>query len=165
MKICIAYSSRTGNTRRMAEGLAQELRELGPVLVDLNALPAGAALPEAEVYLIGYWVRRGAPDVTAARFIQSLRNARAGLFGTLGAYPYSAHGRRAAQAAEALLSDTCEHLGTFQCQGALAEDVLRRSRARKGEPSEETKRRHRIAAGHPNAEDWHFAAGLFRERF
>ena len=135
------------------------------MLVDLAKQPAHSPLPEADIYLLGYWVRRGGPDATAARFIQSLKNARTGLFGTLGAYPYSQHGRRAAQAAESLLDESCQHLGSFLCQGRLAEDVLRRSRERKGEPDEATRQRHRVAAGHPNAEDWRFAARLFWERF
>lgn len=161
MNIGIVYSSVTGNTRRLAEGIARELADLHPVLADAGG---PEALPEAEVYLVGYWADKGRPDERASAFLKQLRSVRVGLFGTLGACPYGPHARMIQAAAEELLDESCTLIGSFLCQGPVDPGLLARMRQPDRPVSAETRCRHRIAAGHPNAEDMHYAAGLFRER-
>lgn len=161
MKLLIVYSSVTGNTRRLAEGIARELADLQPAVADIQTLDG---LPAADVYLVGYWADKGHADDLAAGFIRRLKNVKVGLFGTLGAYPYGKHARMIQSSAEELLDASCECVGSFLCQGPVALDLLARMKNRVGTSCPAADLRHRIAAGHPNADDMRYAAGLFRER-
>ena len=161
MKLWVVYSSMTGNTRRLAEGIASELADLQPVVSDIQAL---TSLPIADVYLVGYWADKGHPDDQAAGFIRQLKNTKVGLFGTLGAYPYGKHARMIQASAEELLDESCECVGSFLCQGPVNPELLMRLKSREGASRPEADLRHQIAANHPNADDMRYAAGLFRER-
>jgi flavodoxin len=89
----IVYSSKTGNTRKLAEGIQKGLadalgRELRIAAVEENPDPAGT-----DWILVGFWADRGNADQKALCYIQSLEGRKVGLFGTLGAYPDSDHAR------------------------------------------------------------------------
>lgn len=161
MELWIVYSSVTGNTRRLAEGIARELEDFHPRLADIQELDA---MPGADVCLVGYWADKGLPDERVSAFLKKLRNTRVGLFGTLGAYPYGKHARMVQAAAEELLDDSCPLIGSFLCQGPVDPRVLERMRRSGGADNPETRRRHQNAANHPNEDDMHYAAALFRER-
>ena len=90
MKLLIMYSSRPGNTRRLAEGIATYLPEFE---VSLLPVEEADALPEADAYLVGYWADRGHADEKSQALIGRLAGKKVGLFGTLGAYPYGKHAR------------------------------------------------------------------------
>ena len=161
MRLWIVYSSVTGNTRRLAEGIAQELGDFQPRLAEIDSLDAP---PEADVCLVGYWADKGRPDERASRFLSGLRHTRVGLFGTLGAYPYGPHARMVQAAAEELLDENCPLIGSFLCQGPVNPRLLERMRHAGSPDNPEAQRRHQIAAHHPNEGDMRYAAGLFRER-
>ena len=84
MKLLIMYSSRTGNTRRLAEGIATYLPEFE---VSLLPVEEADALPEADAYLVGYWADRGHADEKSQALIGRLAGKKVGLFGTLGGLP------------------------------------------------------------------------------
>ena len=159
-QLVILYSTRTGNTKKLAQGLARELEEFEPVVMERKA---GEAVPQAQAYLAGYWADRGHANEEMEIFLKSLKNVKVGLFGTLGAYPYGPHARHIAQAAEDCLGEGCVLLGHFLCQGPVDPALLQRMGAGKP-PTPETRRRHAIAAIHPNEADIRYAAALFRER-
>ena len=69
MKLLIMYSSRTGNTRRLAEGIATYLPEFE---VSLLPVEEADALPEADAYLVGYWADRGHADEKSQALIGRL---------------------------------------------------------------------------------------------
>ena len=161
MKVAVFYSTRTGNTRRLAQGIADELSAYAPALIDLAQLQG--PLPAADCYLVGYWADRGRADERAQLFLKQLTGQKVGLFGTLGAYPYGPHARHIMQAAEDCLSDSCLLMGHFLCQGPVDPDLLQRMAADKP-IAPQAKTRHVIAATHPNQTDIQYAASLFKER-
>ncbi|MDR2211442.1 MAG: flavodoxin family protein [Spirochaetaceae bacterium] len=115
----IVYSSRTGNTRRLAEGIHRGLTDaLGwePRLaaVEENPDPAGA-----EWILAGFWVDRGTADQKILEFLKTLGGRRVGLFGTLGASPESKHAGDVRQRVQTLASEKNTLLGCFLCQGKI----------------------------------------------
>lgn len=64
MKVLIAYSSRTGNTRRVAEALAKAAPE-GSLLARVEDTPSADGF---DVVFAGYWLDRGGPDAKAKEF-------------------------------------------------------------------------------------------------
>jgi flavodoxin len=156
----IVYSSRTGNTRKLAEGIHRVLGESG--------LPARIAPVEekpdpgeAPWVLVGFWADRGHADDRSLEFIASLTGRRLGLFGTLGAYPDSDHARDLAGKTEALAAEKNTCLGSFLCQGKVDPALIERFKNLPPDNphamTEERRKRHEEAARHPNDDD--IAAG------
>ena len=83
--VAVIYSSRTGNTKKVAEHLAEALGASCHSVKDTTAVPESAAL------CIGTWIDRGTADAAAKKYIESLRGRRVFIYGTLGAEPDSEH--------------------------------------------------------------------------
>jgi len=112
MKSLVVCSSKTGNTRRVAEAVARALGE-GTVL----ATPADAPdYREFDLVAVGFWIEKGRPNQEIRKYLRRLKGKKVALFFTLGADPASEHARRSlANACEALEGN--EIVGHFFCQG------------------------------------------------
>lgn len=151
MKSLIVYSSRTGNTRMIAEAIH-------------SAMPAGTALipvenaPDPAGYdflALGFWVDKGGPDAAMAAYMDQLSGLKLGLFGTLGAWPDSDHAHKSMQRALNRVSGN-EVLGTFICQGKVDPKLIAAMSKMRNSPhpmNEERKARLEEAAKHPNEAD------------
>jgi flavodoxin len=153
----IVYSSKTGNTRKLAEGIQKGLAEaLGAepriAAVEENPDPAGAGW-----ILVGFWADKGKADQKASQYLESLEGCRVGLFGTLGADPTSEHARNTARSAQDLAAEKNTVLGYFLCQGkidpALTEAFKKLPADNPHAMTEERMARHREAAKHPDEKD------------
>ena len=149
MTRCIIYSSITGNTRQLAEAMA---RAEGSPLYTVQDAPN----PEMfSLLALGFWVRKGRPDDRMLRFMESVRNAKVYLFGTLGAWPDSPHAKRCIQETQRLLSAQGNTvIGHFLCQGKVNPKIVTAS-AQKGTHSLTPERAARLAEAehHPDAQD------------
>jgi flavodoxin len=167
MRGLVVYSSRTGNTKRIAEAIMSELPEKTLIT------PVEAA-PDPEPFdwvFLGYWVDRGSADGKSAAYIKKLSGKGVALFGTLGAYPDSEHARDAQEAVRALLEPRNWVVGSFICQGRIDPELTRRFQSLPKEHphgwTPERAQRHRDAASHPDEADCNRArqeARLFFER-
>lgn len=125
MKSLVVYSSRTGNTEKVARAIAASL----PRPCDLCAvdeapdLSRGAGTLGYDFVALGFWVDKGGPDAAAARYMQTVKDCRVGLFGTLGAWPDSDHARDCIHRAEEMVEGN-EVLGAFLCQGRIDPAVV-----------------------------------------
>lgn len=148
LRAAVICSSVTGNTRRVAEALT-----LGRFpLYDVRQSPDTAAY---DLLALGFWVRKGLPDARSQGFWERLHGKRVFLFGTLGAWPKSAHACRCLEGAHALLTANGNRIvGEFLCQGRVSPQVLAVS-ARKGTHPMTEGRAARLAeaARHPDAGD------------
>jgi flavodoxin len=153
----IVYSSKTGNTRKLAEGIHRGLaealgREARLAPVEENPDPAGA-----EWILTGFWADRGNADPKTLQYIKSLEGRRIGLFGTLGASPESAHAKDIAQKAREAATEKNTVLGCFLCQGKIDPALTARFRDLPADnPHAMTPERvklHEEAAKHPDEKD------------
>lgn len=149
MKICIVYSSCSGNTRRVAEALAAISGT--PCFAVRQAPDPGAY----DLLALGFWVRKGQADARARRYMERVRGKRVFFFGTLGAWPRSEHARLCAAGTRALLEQGGNVvLDGFLCQGRVNPAVVAASQ-RQGRHSMSPARQARLdeAARHPDAED------------
>jgi flavodoxin len=153
MRSLVVYSSKTGNTRKVAEAVREGL---GPSteLFDVKHAPPPDAF---DLVALGFWVDAGAPDADAREYMKQLRSGKVALFMTLGALPDSDHAREAMQSAQTLLRD-CEIVGTFASQGRVDPALI------EGLKDIPPQRREMIkaAASHPDEEDLRGARETFQ---
>jgi flavodoxin len=153
----IVYSSKTGNTRKLAEGIHRGLaealgREVRIGAVEKNPDPAGA-----DWVLAGFWADRGNADQKALQYLKSLEGRKIGLFGTLGAYPDSDHAREISKKVQDLAAEKNTVLGCFLCQGKIDPALTERFKSLPADNphamTPERMKRHLEAAKHPDEKD------------
>lgn len=160
LKSLLVYSSRTGNTKKVGEAIAE-------VFQNIDIFPVAQA-PSPEDYdfiLVGFWVNRGTADDEAKAYMARLKNKKVALFATLGAYPDSQHAVDSMERAGALLDASNQLKGTFICQGKVDGRLLEKFRELPtGHPhavTPEREARHREAAKHPDSIDLERAQKTF----
>lgn len=162
LKTLVVYSSRTGNTRKVAEAI-QEVVPSGTEIFPVEEAPS----PDGYDFVaVGYWVDRGGPDKLAAEYMSTIKATKIGLFGTLGAYPDSDHAAKAMTNAEALVRENSV-LGHFICMGkvdpALTERFKNLPADHPHAMTPERMARHIESAKHPSDEDLAKAKRVFSE--
>ncbi len=156
MKSLVIYSSKTGNTKMVAEAIAEVLPN-----VTLSAVENAPDYVDYDVIAIGFWVDKGMPNKEIIEYCKTVNNKNVFLFGTLGAYPDSDHGKECMAKSEALLNEEGQNnqvLGSFLCMGKVDPKILemmaKMREAQKHHPmTEERKNRIEEAKKHPNEED------------
>lgn len=79
MSYAIVYSSKTGNTRLLADAI----REVAGDDCIYFGEPSDAAL-SADILYVGFWTDKGTCDSTVADFLKKLDGKKVFLFGTAG---------------------------------------------------------------------------------
>lgn len=124
MKSLIVYSSLSGNTKKIAEAMAEVVEDAE--LISVQEFQA-AMRTNFDVFYIGYWVDKGDCDAASLRVLKQLQDARIVLFGTLGAAENTAYYERIKANVEAHTAHA-HVLGHFLCQGRVQEAVIERYR-------------------------------------
>lgn len=163
MKTLIVFSSKTGNTRKLAYAVHLALPDAELCRVEMAPKPDSYDL----IYL-GFWVENGTVDEKTQAYMERLKGKKVALFATLGAYPGSKHAKESLDAAAALLPE-CEVVDRFVCQGAIDPELIEWMETLPKDhgygPTESRKKLWKDAAGHPDdadlktAADW--ALGVF----
>jgi len=161
MKTLVTYSSRTGNTRLVAQAVHKAMPE-GGLLVPVEDAPD----PEGfDFVAVGFWVDKGMPDAKAQAYMQRLSGRIVGVFGTLGAYPDSQHARDClAKTLELLRGSTV--VASFLCQGKVDPKLVEAMSRMPGNAhpmTPERKARLEEAAKHPDATDLANARSVFAQ--
>ena len=122
MKYAIVYSSKTGNTKLLAQAI-------GSALPPEDCLYFGPPSPEAltaqRVY-VGFWTDKGTCDGETQAFLSSLTNQEVFLFGTAGFGGAPAYFAKILAAAQAHVPASAHVLGSFMCQGKMPQAVRQR---------------------------------------
>ena len=152
-KWVIIYSSVTGNTKAVADAMAEALDGHADVF---RVQDAPEDLSAYDVVLLGYWLRLGAPDPMMLKYLPSVHDARVCFFQTHGTETHSEHAVTAFARAGYQLGTGCEILGTFGCRGKIHPALIeKRKAAGKDDPhgGPHSIERWKTAATHPDAED------------
>ncbi len=153
MKSLVIYSTLTGNTKMVAEAVAEVMPN-----ADIFAIENAPNPADYDLVAVGYWVDRGRPDNKTCKWLESLENSKIILFGTLGAYPDSDHAKESMANGEALVKDRGNIvLGSWLCQGKvdpkLLQAMAKMPNAGGHLMTEERKARIEEAKKHPNDQD------------
>lgn len=158
MKYIVIYSSKTGNTKMVAEAIAGALPE-GTPCVSVKEIPEDVA--SYDCAFVGYWVDRGTADAAAKQVLETIETPKLALFATLGADPKSEHAAKCLVNGEALANN--EVVGKFICQGKIDPKLL--EQMYKMFPADnphgrnpENEARHKAASTHPDQADLQAAA-------
>ena len=163
MKFLVVYSSRTGNTQKVARAIYDALPEPKDIFSAKEAPdPSGY-----DFLALGFWVDKGTANAGSAGYMETVKNKKIGLFGTLGAYPDSDHAKQCMKKAKALVQGN-EILGEFLCQGKVDPALIKMMETKmKDDPhhrmTPERKARLEEAAKHPDEKDLANARALFVE--
>ena len=126
----VFYSSKTGNTRLLAQTVAQALPPedclyFGP--------PAPQAL-DAQVLYVGFWTDKGTCDEGVANFLHQVTDQQVFLFGTAGFGGAPAYFDQILTRVEANLEGRGTVVGRFMCQGKMPRAVRDRYAAMEESP-------------------------------
>lgn len=152
MKFLIVYSSKTGNTEKVAKALYSEAPE-GSVLAKVNDMPDATYF---DVVFIGYWMDRGSADEKTIRYLRTLGGKKVVLFETMGADPKSEHAYTGFCNAAKYLDEGSTVLGVFAVQGAVDPALIQAMKEMaKGNPhnSSAMEKTVKEAAKHPDDKD------------
>lgn len=99
MNSIVIYSSRTGNTKQVAEAIVGVLPE-GTPCVPVNEAPAD--LSQYDLVFMGFWADQGNADKAAQAVLKRIDNEKVALFATLGVPPMMPHAKETMVAATGL---------------------------------------------------------------
>lgn len=127
MNCPIFFASRTGNTKLLAQTLADALSKENPTqLINADACQKLPEFPEDTTYFIGFWTDKGDCSPAIQAVLQSLKNRKVFLFGTAGFGQSQDYFNK-------ILTNVSSHLpagntviGSFMCQGKMPENVRAR---------------------------------------
>lgn len=161
MKTLVVYSSLSGNTKYLAEGIYDALKGEK----DIKSVKEADNWKEYDRILVGYWVDKGGPDKNAKEFLEKLKDKRVGVFATLGAYPDSEHAKTSLEAGVNIIKENNIPDASFICQGRLSEAIKSRLKKMPKDhshyPDEKRLKRWKDAESHPNEEDVKDAVKVF----
>lgn len=120
MKILVAYFSKTGNTRKVAEAIYQALEETEKIIKPMEEVES---LNEFSLIFCGFPVHSHSVPVPAQKLLVKIRpQTRTALFSTHGSLREGRMPREAINNAIGIIKG--EILGFFTCRGKVEEDVI-----------------------------------------
>ena len=146
MKSLIVYSSKSGNTKKLAEAI----RDILPGEKVLKTMEVNPTTDGYDLVCAGFWFQAGKPDHQAATFLTSCKSGKLFLFATHGAANESGHAANGMATAK-LLAASSEILGSFHCQGEVNPKLIEKARSMDSPPPWISDAP--LANGHPNTDD------------
>ncbi|MFT5701177.1 MAG: menaquinone-dependent protoporphyrinogen IX oxidase [Desulforhopalus sp.] len=147
MKALVAYSSKSGNTKKLAEALYGAVQfEKDLVAISDNPDPSGY-----DFVAVGFWLQAGQPDPAAQEFLTKIGNKKeVFLFATHAAARDSDHVKNAMNKAKELAAPA-RICAIYSCLGEVAEETL--AKVGKKDPQPVWFADAPAAKGHPDEED------------
>lgn len=122
MSYAIVYSSRTGNTKLLAEAVQSALPKEECIYF---GAPDEKALAADRIYA-GFWTDKGSCSDELKDFLQKLTAQDVFLFGTAGFGVSEAYFDKILTNVRKLLPESAPVIGTFMCQGKMPVSVRER---------------------------------------
>ena len=126
----IIYSSRTGNTRLLAEAIRESLP--ADLCDHFGTDEAGAV--ESEKLYVGFWTDKGTADEAALALLKRLKNKKIFLFGTAGFGISEAYFRKVLDRVRESVDASNTIVGEYMCQGKMPQAVKERYLKMKAQP-------------------------------
>jgi len=163
VKTMIVYSSKTGNTKKVAEAIYNVM----PETADIFSVDENPDYSQYDVIFLGGWVDKGLIDKKAMAYLENIKNKKIAYFITIGAYPDSNHAKDVLKRTTEMVSKENEFLGNFICHGKIDPNLRKMFESFPPDHphamNEERKKRHEIASKHPDEQDLLNAQKTFLE--
>lgn len=155
MKYEIAYLSRSGHTAALAEDISEMLSDEEVHLTDLAQSDMNE---DAEVYLLGFSIDRGAVPMRIMDALERTEGRVVLLFVTSGMEPTAPYRSSVERKILPFLPDECDYRGLFLCPAQFSDDTVQRVREILRHQPEHPQARalmesYQKTCGHPNALD------------
>lgn len=131
-KYAILFSSKTGNTRLLADAIRAALPEEDCAF--FGEVGSVAEIPEVKTVYLGFWTDKGNADEVALNVLKNLRNKNVFLFGTAGFGVEDAYFQRVLNNVKASMDESNTLVGEFMCQGKMQQAVRDRYVKMKEQP-------------------------------
>jgi flavodoxin len=164
MRALVAYSSLTGNTKKIAEAMYEEIN----IEKDIFKSNENFNIENYDFIVVGYWVDKGICDNKIKEILGKTNNKNIILFGTLGAKENSAYYESIKKRIEALVPESNKILGHFLCQGKINEKLTEKYKEmlknnQGDEHIKEQLENHEEAMKHPDEKDIYNAKNFIKK--
>lgn len=165
MKYEIAYISKSGNTKKLAEEISLRMPRHKVTITDLSASDLSK---KSDFYLIGFGVNNGAIPIRIMNSLEELSGKKIMFFVTCGMEPIAEYRDFVERRLEPFVADDCEYLGLFMCQGKFPNEVLKWASERLDENLDDKValkilEDSELSANHPNETDYDNAYNFVKE--
>lgn len=163
MKTLITYSSKTGNTKMIAEAILEVLpKDTKIALIEEDIDPN-----KFEIILIGFWVDKTLADEKIRNYTKRVKGKKIGIFATLGEYPDTQHAKDALKGMRDLLEVENEVIKEFICQGKIDSKITEYFETLPPTHpmymTAERRKKHEDASTHPDKDDIKNAQEAFKD--
>ena len=130
MSYAIVFSSKTGNTKLLADALHSYLPQEDCCYF---GIPNPAAM-EANTLYVGFWTDKGTADAAILEFLEQLHGKKVFLFGTAGFGGSEGYFNKILKTVQKSLDRSNTLIGSFMCQGKMPMSVRQRYENMKKQP-------------------------------
>lgn len=124
MKILIGYSSLTGNTKFLAEGIKEKLSKEHETFI--SPVKEIKDMEGYDLIIPAFWADKGTANRECRKFIEKIRDKKVFIIGTMGADPSSTHGDNVRERIKKLPDISNAYLGCFLARGKVSEKLIKR---------------------------------------
>jgi flavodoxin len=165
MRYEIAYISQTGNTKKLAYGIAEKLSGEDVVLKDLSKDEIST---DSDIYLFGLGVNKGTVPLAIMDALEDLEGKKVMFFVTSGMKPTEEYKKAFENKLIPFISDDSDYRGLFMCYGRIHEKFIQKAQNLLYEDSENKAAKIIMseaenAAEHPNKTDIDNAVRFIKE--
>ena len=165
MTYSIIYSSRSGNTKQLANTIYDLLNEHNKTILGSTCINEPdttdetlKTLSNASCIFIGFWTDKGSCEESLQQLLQTLEHKTIFLFGTAGFGGSKPYFDTILNRVSSLCSPTNTIIGTYRCQGKMPSSVRSRYEQMKAKNPEDNKWDMMIenfdhASSHPDMND------------
>ncbi len=166
MKFEVAYISQSGNTEKLAHGIADSLPHRKTFVTDLSC---EKITEKADVYILGFGIKKDAIPLKIMDVLEELEGKTILFFVTASIKPTEEHVKEIERKLSPFMPNVCDYKGLYLCPGQVSEATLKKLRVLlENEPeNEQIKEAYDFCnktIGHPNQDDIEDAFNFIRER-
>lgn len=152
MKYAVLYESGSGNTKSIANAIYHALCT-APEEKTLASLNQAGALPEADIYYIGFPVNNFNCSFRIMECLEKLQGKTIALFATCGLSPTEKYKAKIESAMKSWIDDETNYLGFFMCQGEVTPAQQQKMIRERPESAEALEQMFAQGRQHPDARD------------
>lgn len=122
MNYAVVTSSRTGNTKQLANVIQEVLRETN--MIDVRE--EGKEVQNADILFVGFWTDKGTCSEEMKEFLNTLEGKKIFLFGTAGFGQSQTYFDQIIERVKKEIPQSNQVIGSYMCQGKMPITVRER---------------------------------------